>query len=485
MAMISISSEPGSAGSARRCSAWLAVILLLALAARGGVLIWAEQRPERFDFPDSRRYLLVARNLDAGHGPIESPDVRSGTDPLYPAVLAAGLRLGLAKDDADGAALMRFGRVVNALFGVISVALLAALTRRLFGAWPALVAAAILAVDPILLYFNALVLTETCHVALLLAAFYCLTRTAGREAAVWAAAAGGLLGLAALARSSSLLLPLALLPFAAAGVGAVACRSEAGPSRQLPAAPPRAAVVIFLLLGTAAPLLPIVLRNYALFDRFVPVRTGSGASLMEALGPWADGGPGMDRIVYPPMPDGADEIERDHVCRTAALDWARSHPIETLRLAWVKFLRTWSITVNAPGYSSPLYTAVGWMTVAPLYILAAMGARRLWQRRATPPIRAATVRERSAHDPEGRDGPLVGEMPTSTPTPAALSDRALLAWLLVVPAYFTLLHMVFVGSVRYRVPAMPFLFVLAALGLEGLLRWLVTRRLAAVNGATL
>ncbi len=179
MAMMSIPSEPGSAGSARRCSAWLAVILLLALAARGGVLIWAEQRPERFDFPDSRRYLLVARNLDAGHGPIESPDVRAGTDPLYPAVLAVGLRLGLAEDDADDVALMRFGRVANALFGVISVALLAALTRRLFGTWPALAAAAILAVDPILLYFNALVLTETCHVALLLAAFYCPRRRSG------------------------------------------------------------------------------------------------------------------------------------------------------------------------------------------------------------------------------------------------------------------------------------------------------------------
>jgi hypothetical protein len=36
-------------------------------------------------------------------------------------------------------------------------------------------------------------------------------------------------------------------------------------------------------------------------------------------------------------------------------------------------------------------------------------------------------------------------------------------WLLVVLpiVYFTLLHMVFVGSLRYRVPVMPFMMVLA------------------------
>ena len=40
----------------------------------------------------------------------------------------------------------------------------------------------------------------------------------------------------------------------------------------------------------------------------------------------------------------------------------------------------------------------------------------------------------------------------------------------------TLLHMLFVGSVRYRVPVMPMVMVLSAAGVAALIRALSTRR---------
>jgi hypothetical protein len=314
------------------------------------------------------------------------------------------------------------------------VALLAALARRLVGDRPALIAAAILAVDPILLFFNALVLTETCYTALLLGGFWCLTRLGGRRGWGFAAAAGLLFGLATLTRSSSLFLPLVLLPlvwhFAGRTVRVPASAETGGPGRGASVDGPRGNMLLAcFLLSTAVVLVPTAVRNYRLFGHLVPVRTGSGASLMEALGPWADGGPGMDRIEYPAFPADADEYARDLICRTAAINWARDHPREVVALGWAKLVRTWAVTINAPDYSSWPFTLAAWLTVAPEFLLAAWG---IWLLRRRRPV---------------------------------------LAMLLVVAVYSTLVHMVFVGSVRYRVPAMPFLFVLAGVGMDSLRNW--------------
>ena len=53
-----------------------------------------------------------------------------------------------------------------------------------------------------------------------------------------------------------------------------------------------------------------MLRNHQQFGRWTPVRSSAGASLLEAWGPWADGGPGMEKIDWPPVPPTADEFVR-------------------------------------------------------------------------------------------------------------------------------------------------------------------------------
>lgn len=392
---------------------WLVVILILAAVFRVGILVYAELDPGRFDYPDSRRYVIVAQNIAAGLGPMETDEVRAGTDPLYPTILAFGVWLGC--NDVDS--VFRFGRIVNALFGLASVALLALFARRLVSDRAALLAAVFLAVDPLLLFFHALVLTETGYILFLLAGFYGMTRLAERRTLAMGLVVGMCLGLGSLMRSSNLLMPIALLPMVWAFSG--------GRSRR------RVGAMVAFLFGAAILLLPTVIRNYGLFDHFVPVHTSGGASLMEAWGPWADGSPGMDRIEYPVFPPGADEYVRDQLCREAAFAWAAEHPMDVLSLALAKLRRTWSITINAPGYSSILYELVGWLTTAPEFALALVGAFLLRRRRST------------------------------------------VLFLLLPAIYFTLLHMVFVGSVRYRIPAMPFLFVLAGVTVADLWRRIV------------
>ncbi|MCG8406366.1 MAG: glycosyltransferase family 39 protein [Phycisphaerales bacterium] len=388
----------------------LGTIVLVGLLLRVVVVVYTGFHPELFYFPDTQRYVRVAENIVKGHGPIESDDVLAGTDPLYPYILAHLAALTPSVSDSA----WNSGLAVNLFCGFFSIFLLGDTANRLFGKRVALIACAILAFDPIILFFHGLVLTEVIYIMLMLCGFNALVRFRRRNdlhTVVWA---GVSLGLAALTRSSSILMSIMLLPF----IWHFVKREVEGTNRK------RILATAFFLLTIATILTPTVVRNYRLFGRFVPVRTGVGASMMEALGPWADGGPGMDRIVYPEFPAGANEYDRDRLCRQAALAWVKANPGETVRLAWAKLKRTWSVTMNATGFSSLKYDLVCWLTVAPVFVLAIGG---LWLLRQRP------------------------------------WDIALL---IAPAAYFTLLHVVFVGSVRYRLPAMPFLFVLAAVALS-------------------
>ena len=132
----------------------------------------------------------------------------------------------------------------------------------------------------------------------------------------------------------------------------------------------------------------------------------------------------MNRIEYPSGLAGTNEYEQDRAHREAAWKWIRENPSKSLGLAWTKLRRTWSVTLHAPGYSSPRYQLIGWLTVAPVYGLALTGA-------------------------------------------FVIRKQPLVLMLLIAPGiYFSLVHMVFVGSVRYRLPVMPFIFLLAGTAID-------------------
>lgn len=406
----------------------MGAILSVALALRVALFFFVELRPGRFDFPDSHRYLRVARNIAAGLGAIESPDRRASTDPLYPAVLSLGIRLGCESD----AAVFRFARIVNALAALVTILLLWALGRRTVGDGPALFAAAVFAVDPILLFFNALVLTETVYIFLLVAALACWSRSTGAGGGWWTLATGAALGLGALTRSTALLLPVVLIPAMAVFANSARLVDSGNPaldatSRQTPPAS-LAANLAILILGFVLVIAPWTVRNHRVVGHFVPVRVGMGASLLEALGPWADGGPGMERIKYPDLPPTAGEYERDRRYRAAAVEWIRRNPARAVELAFIKLGRTWSPWLHAPGYRGGPYQVIAVVSVVPVYLLALVG---LWVMRRQP---------------------------------------ARWLWLLAPAAYYSAVHMVFVGSVRYRLPAMPLLFLCAGAGLRRLTR---------------
>ena len=191
------------------------------------------------------------------------------------------------------------------------------------------------------------------------------------------------------------------------------------------------AVGLAILLGLCAVMAPWWIRNALVTGHFVPTTLQVGASLYDGLNPAATGASNMDFVkrfteierARFATSEGAEECFEyylDKRFRQEAANWAVSHPGQALRLAGVKLLRLWNIWPNEPRYSSwPVRLAVAFGFV-PVFVVGLSGA---WK----------TIRW---------GWPYV------------------LLWL--PAAYFTLLHVIFVASIRYRQPAMLTLMVLAA-----------------------
>ena len=407
--------QAGPTGGGRRAGWAVAVVLARALGARLGYVLTLG---DDLTWDDARHYDRIARNFLQGRGLILDQYRRVERPPLYPLLLAGvylvNHHLGLTGD-------LLLVRLTQALLGAATVLLIWWTARRLFGERGALWAALIAAGYPFFIYYTGVLLSET--LAVFLVALLLATTVAMWEerALHYPVAAGATLGLLCLTRSSFLLLPMLVV-----AVWLVVRR------------PRRRALLesVLMVVVWAGVMVPWVARNAMVTGgRFVPGTLTAGWSLYEAAGPGADGGPRMERIqwpeaVWPRETSSLDEYQADRYVRRLALEHIRREPARTARLALTKLGRFWNLVPNFSGYRSPLYLVVSVLGYVPVVVLAAVGAvgrRGQWRR-----------------------------------------------WLmLVVPAaYLSAIHAVFVGSIRYRVPAVPGLVMLAGVGAAVVLgRW--------------
>jgi hypothetical protein len=186
-----------------------------------------------------------------------------------------------------------------------------------------------------------------------------------------------------------------------------------------------------MIVAMALVMVPWIVRNYHIFGHFIPTTLQVGESLYEANSPYADGGPAMDRIDWIKERGGVPmgEYENNQFFKRAALQYIRENPGRFCELAVEKFVRFWNPLPNYSLYRRPLGMAVSICAFVPIILLGCAGILR------------------------------------------RKLDGVSLLLLLSPVAYFTLLHMVFVGSVRYRTPVMPFVILLAASGVEAVCAW--------------
>jgi 4-amino-4-deoxy-L-arabinose transferase-like glycosyltransferase len=394
-----------------------------------------------------------------------NPDRRVFRTPGYPALLAGLFWL------ADGRPTVMWARVLNAVLGVLAVSGVMLLAGMLFDRQSALVAGAVTAVYPSAISMSVFVLSEAPFCPLMVLQLILWIKAwngrSARAASGWALAAGLVAGFATLVRPSWLLFTPAAALIGWAGGSAASRwgvpRKSHGAGRLLPesrtvascsrgaesgrTAARHALIGLSLLLGLIAAMSPWWIRNGRVTGRFVPTTLQVGESLYDGLNPQATGASDMrfvdDFRIQLRSEDAntatsrsrRDRFEQrlDRRMRDAAIEWAADHPWAVLRLAGIKFLRMWNVWPNEPSLRHWSFRLMLMVAYTPVLLLALYGAWCF----------------------SGRGWPYV---------------------LCFLPAaYFTCLHMVFVGSIRYRQPAMLPLIAVAA----GALVHIVRRRRSA------
>ncbi len=354
--------------------------------------------------PDSVDYLALAHRILDGMS-YRVTGMYAKRMPGYPVMLAGiGLMGGLK---------IHVVLLIQAVMGA-AVALITFAIARPFGMIAALLAALLTALDPLCIGFSAAILTEIPFMLLFIAALWLLMQLQNNPASLgrWIGfAVLFALGVYVRAEVSLCIFPL---------LGWVILQHRKSPQIGRAAAGATCALGLIMLI-----MLPWWVRNNRLFHQdFFRFTTLQGISLYESVYSGATGGPRQSDIIRPASIQKLNESERDLAWTHRAFADILHHPMRILRLAFVKIVRTWSPWLHAKGYSHRWINALLCLWYIPIFMLAAAGA---W-----------AVRRR--------------------PGPAGL--------ILIPILYFTAMHAIFLGSVRYRVPVMPLVFVLAGLGVQ-------------------
>jgi 4-amino-4-deoxy-L-arabinose transferase-like glycosyltransferase len=378
--------------SRRLAAPWLALVLLALAIRLAAVGLLAGIAPVENDL--ALRYDPIAFSLLAGEGFRRDGMPTAVSPPVYPLFLAAVYGVFGA---SEGAA-----RIALAVVDAATVGLVFLLARRLFGARTAVFAALGAAFLPYsivqIVYGGSDTLFLFLHTAFLAAFVHAWL--SGRRGAF--AAAGALLGAATLCRAVPLLLPALLV--------ALLLAAGRAPMRQ------RAVRAALLAVCFTAVVAPWIVRNYLVFDRFVPVQTLGGLHLF--LATYDDDRPpgaaaGEETVIL-------DGVARDRSLFERAVDRIREDPGRYLRSSGRRLVRMWSKT-HSGRFEGRLLAAN-----SVLLALAAAGLAMAHQRWRLLPL-------------------------------------------LAVLAYYVALHTVLLAIFRYLLPVVPILLLLAAVPVAALL----------------
>ncbi len=350
---------------------WLSAIFLAAFVLRVIYVLQVQSSPHfRTPVMDPLYHHEWAQAFAAGGTFWQGPYFRA---PLYPWFLGAIYWL-FGPDNPFAP------RIVQAVLGSLSCALLYLIGRQVFSRAVAVIAGLAAATYWIFLYYDTELLIPVLIVFLDLLLLWLLLRTRARRSPLSWVACGLLLGVSAIARPNILL-------FAPAVVVWILALHRPCWRRAL-------GYALCLFVGCVLPILPVTVRNYVIGDDLVLIASQSGVNFYIGNNPHSDGmsaiikgDPGQWRPCYEAQiaraekalghPPKASEVSRWYFRQ--ALRFMYEQPGRAAALLLKKlsyFWSHWEVSNNqdiyfVTGYYTPLvrYLPLGFWTVGPLGVL--------------------------------------------------------------------------------------------------------------------
>ncbi len=354
---------------------------------------------------DADGYWQLAEKIVAGEEySLYTPPRQVMRMPAFPAILAVSISIF---GDSQAAA-----RLLLAVLSSLAVFPAFWIAAKKHSSEAGIVAGFIVALMPVYVGFSILILSEMLFATCILFNIWAFSRwideTRPRQAFYWAAAAGLLASLAVYIRPSWLLFPPGLI------LMLILFSRSFGRKRILQS--------FVLLICLLLPLIPWGIRNQRLTGHFVITTLWMGPSLYDGLHPGATGSSDMTFFEQDRLLDRMSEYEMNRYYKERALKFARENPGRAIQLALIKLWRYWKPWPNADQFHQPVLMviiAIGFILLA---IWAAFGG---WAIRKNPEL----------------------------------------LFLCTLPiVYFAAIHLFFVSSLRYRLPAEYPLAVLAGIG---------------------
>ncbi len=419
---------------------WWLVLTVAFLVRSLGCYWWQEKIIDEanvFRFGDSYSYWTMAENL-WHHGTFQygSEDSRMFRVPLYPFLLAPFTSF-------TGHTGIVLARIFGMVIGTYTVLLAMLAARRIADEKAALSAGWLVALFPGAIGMSFFILSEVIFVPLCLISLMAwkrgtdeLASNEGKSGFSTSMLMSGIFsGLACLTRPSWILWPAMLV------LDLFLLRRKAPSLTYLRSFQ----TWCIFLAGMTLTLSPWWIRNFSITGRFVPTTLQVGATLYDSFHEGATGGSDENmQWVDPfaieqraedakkPNPESTFEYRLDKRMKNAAIQWVRENPSDVARLALLKFARTWSPLPSAEQLAHPIIRYGEAIAFAGTLALVVVALMRSQSREA--------VR------------------------------------LYVLPCvYVAGLHLVFVGSIRYRQPAMIIACVAAGVGFSQLVSWIHQR----------